>query len=445
MTSLVTKPALSRTKLIFKNIAFSFVWKVGSGGLSYLLIPLVMAILGKEQFGVWTLLSGFYSWVVLFDFGVLNAFRNKFTESLALGNKCEAQEWFNSALFSLCAILIGLFLVFSGLIYFADLSHLFNISEGIQGFKSIVFVSFLLVLFRFLFSIINVSMVASQKSSFASFFDFMGSALGILLVLIFKNQVRDDLLMVTVLTLAGPVLSLLLAFVVYVLKNDKVHTLAKEAVSRNKVKYLFSTGASFLAIQLALLFLFSSGQFLVTHYLGPIEAGKFAIVSKYFNVLIIVFSVVLAPIWTGFSEARVKKDLAWINLTIKRLLRLWLVFLLIASGLVLFYEFIFNFWLGAEYRIPLNLVLWTAVFTLVQLWIFLFGNFINSTGSIKLQTYLLIFSALLFFPLSIYLIKVLGVSGVLIGGVIAMIPEAILLPLQTYRLVETEGNSIWHQ
>ena len=69
-------------KNINKNIALGLVYKPLSMLLSYLYIPVALAYLGDEKYGVWATVLSVLSWISLFDIGIGNGLRNKLAENL---------------------------------------------------------------------------------------------------------------------------------------------------------------------------------------------------------------------------------------------------------------------------------------------------------------------------------------------------------------------------
>ena len=57
-----------RTKRAKKNISVTFVCKGLSVLISFLIIPITLGYVGKEEYGIWMTISSIISWFSFFDF-----------------------------------------------------------------------------------------------------------------------------------------------------------------------------------------------------------------------------------------------------------------------------------------------------------------------------------------------------------------------------------------
>ena len=74
-----------RTMTVKRNISLSFLYKAVSIIISFITIPLTIKYLDPSKFGVWITLSSIIAWFSLFDVGLGNGLRNKFTEAKTRG------------------------------------------------------------------------------------------------------------------------------------------------------------------------------------------------------------------------------------------------------------------------------------------------------------------------------------------------------------------------
>jgi len=105
----------SRSLRAKKNISVSFIAKVLSILVSFLIVPLTLGYVGKVEYGIWMAISSIISWFSFFDIGLGNGLRNKLAEALARNDNETAKIYISStfALISLIAALmfIGFFIV----------------------------------------------------------------------------------------------------------------------------------------------------------------------------------------------------------------------------------------------------------------------------------------------------------------------------------------------
>ena len=84
-----------------------------SMGTGLLSIPITAQYLGKEQFGIWLLLSTFMGWIALADLGLTNSLINMLATSIANNDETAAKKQVASAFFPM--IFLGTFLLITSI------------------------------------------------------------------------------------------------------------------------------------------------------------------------------------------------------------------------------------------------------------------------------------------------------------------------------------------
>ena len=90
-----------RSRLIRRNILFSFLIKGWSGVIQLLLVPVTLFCLGNYENGIWMTISSILLWVDSLDIGIGNGLRNKLSEQIANNDYEKARESVSSAFFML--------------------------------------------------------------------------------------------------------------------------------------------------------------------------------------------------------------------------------------------------------------------------------------------------------------------------------------------------------
>lgn len=207
---------------------------------------------------------------------------------------------------------------------------------------------------------------------------------------------------------------------------------------KERIKEINGLGIIFFIIQISMLIILTTDNMLITKYIGANEVTTYSIVSKLFQILLILEGLISAPMWTLFIDAYVKKDKKWIK---KAFINLNLLFLLLIIGVIIMIyilPYIVKIWIGQELIYPKYLILFWGLFILNRVYGDIYMIFINATGKIKLQMYLYLLGAILNIPLTIYFIKNLnmGSSGAIIATNICMLPLAIIMPIQAYYILK---------
>ena len=104
---------------------------------------------------------------------------------------------------------------------------------------------------------------------------------------------------------------------------------------------LLKLGLQFFVIQIASVIQFQMTNFLILRYFGGAEVTAYNVSYKYFNVLMMVWSILVSPLWVGFTDAITKNDFKWIANVICKFKKMFLVFLLIGILMLLVSPFVY--------------------------------------------------------------------------------------------------------
>jgi O-antigen/teichoic acid export membrane protein len=216
---------------------------------------------------------------------------------------------------------------------------------------------------------------------------------------------------------------------------------------REYFKDIFGLGVSFFIIQISVLVIFSTDNFIITQLFGPKEVVPYNIAFKYMSISSMLFTIILTPYWSSITEAYAKGELEWIKKSMKNLMKFsgFILFLIII--LVIAAPVAYKLWIGSVVSIPFSLTLGMAVFFGITLIYAPFNFFINGVGKIRLHMYSFAAGAIINIPLSIVLVKytLLGVEGVIIATIICVLPNLLLFPIQYFKLINKTANGIWNK
>tara|TARA_R110001606_G_scaffold23985_2_gene80000 strand:- start:10199 stop:11563 length:1365 start_codon:yes stop_codon:yes gene_type:complete len=438
----------SRTKNIVKHVAVSFFYKAGAILASFLLVPLAIDYLNTENYGIWLTISSFIAWFTFLDIGLGNGLRNKLAEAIANNDLKLARAYVSSAYFTIFLISITLFLSLFIINFFVDWNAVFNTSEALETNLSllmlVVFGTFCLQL---IVNLISTVYLANQVHSIQVKIHFATQASFLLIVWLLTKTSQGSLMIFAIIFSSLPVLVLL---VLNVIGFSSRYKFLKPSIILWKKRYLkdiMGVGFNFFFIQIAGIILYATDNFIISKLFSPEEVVPYNISFKYFSILTMVFTIVVTPYWSSFTEAIVKKDFRWIKISVKNIMKIWLLIPVLLIFLYLISDWFYNIWIGDKVIITAGLSLSMALFVLLFTFNAVFVFFINGTGKIKLQLYLSLFTALLNIPLSIYLAKELnlGIKGVILATILCYLPGIILMPVQYYKLVNNKATGIWNK
>jgi O-antigen/teichoic acid export membrane protein len=438
----------SRTKNIVKHVAVSFFYKAGTILASFLLVPIAIDYLDTEDYGVWLTISSFIACFTFFDIGLGNGLRNRLTEALANNNLKLAKAYVSSAYFTIIGVGLLLFLVFFILNFFIDWQQIFNTSENINTnlnlLMIIVFGSFSVQLIA---NLISTIYLANQNHSIQVKIHFITQVLSLIIIWLLTKTSEGSLLIFAIIFSVMPVIILLvLNFFGFNYKYQYLK-LSIFLWKRKYLKDIMGIGFSFFIIQIAGVVLYSTDNLIISKLFSPNEVVPYNIAFKYFSILTMVFTIIVTPYWSSFTEAIVKKEYIWIKTSIKSIMKIWLLIPILLIIMIVLSDWFYFIWVGDKINISIGLSISMAVFVLLFTFNSAFVFFINGTGKIKMQLYLSLLSAILNIPLSIYLAKNLnlGIKGVILATILCYLPAIILMPIQYFKLVNNKATGIWNK
>lgn len=296
------KNELSRK--IVKNVFLSFGVKVGSIAVGLLLVPMTIDYINPVQYGVWLTISSIITWMNFFDIGMGNGLRNKLAASLALKKYDEAKKYVSTTYALLALIAIGLFVFIFLVSPFIDWRGLLNIPKEVPDdihFVVLIVLSSFCV--QFVVQLINTVLTASHEPAKAALISFIGQ-LGVLIAVYFLRKTVPGSLSVLVLTLTLiPVLSLMVASLFFYVTKLKPITPSFDKIDFSYAKSILNIGGAFLILQLGAIVLYQTNSIIIAKTMGMEAVTEFNVAFRLFSIITMVFSIIITPYWSAFTEA----------------------------------------------------------------------------------------------------------------------------------------------
>ena len=420
---------IGRLKSVLK---LSFLYKGFNILLSFLLVRFTIQYAGDEIYGLWVTILAFLSWFSVIESGVSNSFRNKITSYFSEKNYEAIKLQIAMAYKSLSVIYFALAAILVLVIYSTSFHTLFQ-SASIINSRYALAISVIIYFLYFILHYLNNVFLATHQAEKTYLFLLIQNTV-VLLTLIGLNysSIEASLNLICIIYTLGPLITwLLLNVVAFKRLLKKLQPSYKHfQQSGNIFKKL---NPSFFVLQLFTLLIYSTDNIIILNFLNGVEVAKYNVAFKYFNIITVLFNLILVPYWAIFSEAFYKKDKSSIVYSINRLLRNWGAMLGIAVLLVISSPFAYSIWIGKTMDISITLSLLMAISSLFTSWFNIFGYYLKSSNQLRLQTRLLVFAGILNIPLSILLIGFFNSEGVILATIISTLPLVIALPWQYKR------------
>jgi len=431
------------------NILFTFFLRGVSILIGFVILPLTIHYLGSEEYGIWATLSSVLLMLGGFDIGLGNGLRNKLTESIAKNDFRMGRIYTSTTYAGMTLIFTGILFIFLLINPFLDWTHILNTSQSLHheiDLLVIYLVIFLVI--RFVVQLISTILIADQNPSISSSFDVLANIISLGCLLILRHFEIKSLLLLGITFSAAPVVVFLGASFYYFRGKYKSISPSIKFVYFKHFKELGGLGAKFFIIQVAFLVIFATNNLIISYLYGPSQVTPYTVVYKYFLNVLSIFNIILIPFWSAFTDAYVKNDIVWIRTTIKKLIQIWAsVFVFVILMIVISNPF-YKFWMrDPNFEVPFMLSLLMGLFISIWAWFNIFCFLINGTGKIALQLLIYIIAAILDIPLTLFFCKYLnmGLNGVVLANIVVIIPIAIFMPIQTYRILNGKAKGIWNK
>jgi len=413
--------------------------KAAGMALTFVQVPLAIRYLGLEKYGIWVTLLSIISWFSFFDFGLSNGLRNKVAECLGIGDFRRARELISSAYAFISLMVLVLVVCMTAAIGLLNWQVIFNVqSLGNGELRMLVTIVSVFLVSNFIVGIGNQLFYSVQRASFVSLAAFLTQLLTVVGIQVLIAATSRNIL------LLGMVygISLLLPGVCltgwFFVREVRLRP-SVGLVSHRHLRTILGTGLQFFFIQVGGVMIFTTGNIVLTQVLGPESVSQYNVVGKVFNIFTTGFSILLIPYWSAFTDAFVKNDTPWIRRVLLKLNLLFVPTVVLIIAVLMNIDRIVELWVGKGFACDPALGLWMAAYTIVSVWNSIYATFINGTGRIKMEMVAAVFGGLLNIPLSVFLVRNMGmgVAGIPASACISLLMFAVLAPIQTVRMTRT--------
>lgn len=418
-----------------KNISVSLIIKLISITLGLISVPLLIKVLGTENYGTWVTLTSLIGFAGVLDFGVGNSLVNTFSKITDLPSFNRAKEEFSHILKFSCFVALVLVLIF-GIATKYVLIIQSNTLEAI-----FIYIPVILAVPLMLYSSV---LQGRGKIALHSFFSGCGN--WIFVALIFSMLFYQ--LEVDILTLAF-FWGIIYFFVALIQanfvarKNDLSIALIFDKFDLDSVKHRLQVGFKFLILQVSSLVLYGIGNILVYTKLGPGEVAKYDVVNKIFLTGLGLYSIVISMAWAkiGQAIAHGNKEQAY-----KILTYLWISVFIFGAGalfIAIYMMEIVTFWTRGEIMLGDNVAYAIAALVTIQAGAYVGAVFLNALEKINVQIYISFGAILLMIPLSNFFFKSdYGITSVPYASIILTVPAMVACNIFALRYIKIMDNVV---
>lgn len=425
-----------------QKIQTDILWLFGAKGTlllaNFVVISITLDLLSTKIYGVWITLYTTISWLSFFDLGLGNGMRNLFAVNRAVGNQEKNKQLVSTSYIIVLGIALILLIVGLPFVYYADIARFFNISDiAIPDLRCVLSLLVVVTSLQLITKLINSIFLADQKPALSSLIDCSGVVCSLLLLFILKDRLVGSLFnLALIITLP----TFIISFIVTLFAFNKNYRKLKPSLKCFNLKIsnkLINLGLRFFLIQLSALIILQGSNIIILKFIGAEEVSVFSLVYKYFNVIVTIFTLVLTPYWSFFTDSYAKNNYNQLKQGFKQLLISWLAISMVGVVMWIALPFSFKIWLNQELDIPAYLPVSLLLFSVFSNLGSVFIYFLNGTSSyLNFQLAIVLVFAVLLYPLSAYLLPTYGVLGVVFTMFLANSYGVLFAPYLSYKVLK---------
>jgi len=295
------------------------------------------------------------------------------------------------------------------------------------------------IMINFILSIVFSLFHAIQRSGYVVVSQFTTNLFAVITIFVIQKNFEPSLSILALGYGCSLLLSSIIFTIVFFNKNNKVRPKLK-LFKFHILKDISTLGFKFFIIQIVTVIIFTTDKLIIAHLFSTAEVTDYELILKILSVVMIGSSIVLAPLWSTFTEANINKDFVWIENILLKLNILMIPSILLMSILMLYTNEIITMWIGIDFNLDQTLIYVIGLYVIITIWSGIYSTFLNGINLINIQLFTAIVAGTINIPLSIYLGKYYFESstGVVIGSILSLSIFSIVGPIQTILYVRKQ-------
>ena len=215
-------------------------------------------------------------------------------------------------------------------------------------------------------------------------------------------------------------------------------------IDQTFARQILGKGLGFFFIQItSVLVIFGGANLFIAQALGQEAVTTYNIAYKFFNLLIIAYTIVIAPMWSAYTDASVKGDFVWIKSTLKRTLAVWCLTLVAGLVMLALSGLFYRLWVGQSVLVPFTVS--CCVFAYASLFNLNSGvtALINGVNKIHVQIITsVVFTVLYVVAVSLWGMRH-GIEGIVICMAVSYAAMSIIHLYQCRLIINQRAKGIW--
>ena len=337
-----TDNGAQRWRRIFISMGRSLCSRAVALGCNLLTIPLALHYLGTERYGIWVTLTSSVSMLAFFDFGIGIGLQNKVAEMMGKGQLDQSTQCFRSTLVVLGGISIMLFGVLALVILKTDLSSvLFRGAHfGSIDLKTVLVIIVGAVVLGLPLGLFPRMAFGLQQGWIASVAMASGTAFTLLAVFV-ASRLGADFTTFVALTVIPPIAAQVVGSFLLARRLPSGLSLLGSFSLREGLGVL-RQGSHYVLPQISGVVLTHGPLVLLGTLSSPVNAATYSVFTRISLPFLQLQQMFFEQVWPAITEAVYRGDATWLRNTLRRLLRMNLIYSgFAAAAVVLAVHFLF--------------------------------------------------------------------------------------------------------
>ena len=428
-----------RSRERYRRIALSTASAFASRGVgivaNLVTVPIVLAQLGRTQYGLWAAISSLTAWVTLFDFGVINGLVNALAQAHGADDRAAASRSVSTALALLLVVAAVLGAAAAIALPSVDWSGLFA-ARGVATDSDVrwaVAAAFIPVIVGLPLSVVRQIYAGYQQAYVGNLFAALGSALTLIGTV---AAVHSGAGLPTLVAVVGAATTAAAALnFAYLFAHQMPWLRPQRAlISRAAAVRLMRVSGPLFLFQVGALVVNETQLLILSHRTSLATVGDYAVVNRLYMVLGSFMALSTAAFVPTFREAAERGEYAWVRRSFRRMVTLRLLVAVgFASAVLLGGNVFLRFWLrGAAVQFGPDVWGALAVLIVSATWVTAFTDLLTVLDRVWIPVALVTVNGIVTALLTYWLAPTYGVAGTIASvACVTVLVSSWLVPLLT--------------
>ncbi len=435
-----------RNQMLRNNILLSGVLKAIGLLSSLIIVPITINYLKNEIYGVWMTISSILFWISTFDIGLGNGMRNYLTETITKKDFKTGKRYISTTFIQLGIIAATIFVITLIPAYTLNFNHIFNTTElsGLE-LRNTVLIAIAFTLLNFVLRNIGYIFIALQMYALNELLNVSANVLSLLIIYVLTRFTGGTLVYIVFSYTATTTAVYLLAAIPIFRRYPQLSPSWK-SYDRSISHKIIGKGLGFFLIEItSCLVIFGAANIFITQICGPSQVTVYNIAYKFFNILVIAYTIIIAPMWNAYTDAAVKGDWQWIQKNFRRSIYFWIAS--VVGGAIMLYlcPIFYKIWVGDKVTVPSTI----SLSTLIYVCFFNLNNcatyLINGLNKIRIQIITSISVTTLYIIITLTFTRRFKVEGIILSMATSYAIMSLIHLYQCNLLIYQKAKGIWNK